>query len=426
MVDIWHHRGACRLCSSPRVERVVPLNSIPMSTPNLGMPGDEALARSIARERVPLDLYLCAECGLLQLLDIIDPAVLYTNFRYTTSISVGLPEHFRAMAAEVSERAGLEAGDLVLEIGSNDGTLLRAFAERGQRVLGVDPAVKAAQAATAAGVETLGTFFTKDLGRRIRSDHGAARVVICNNTLANIDEPGDLIEGVKTVLAEDGLFVFETSYGADVVAKTLIDTVYHEHLSYFTVAPLERFFAANGLDLVAVERIWTKGGSIRGFAQPAGGPRRRDPSVDALIAEETAAGLRTVAPYRSFRARLDRLRSDLTEIIGRAAPEGRLAAFGASVGGVTLISQLGLEDRLRNLYDDAPMSDALPTGEARNIPIKPSSALYEDRPEAVVILAWRYADRIAARHARYLDEGGRFLLPLPDVSEWGAKGTGSL
>ncbi len=416
MERFWRHRDTCRLCGSHDVEIAVPLRPIPLITPNMRLPGEAVDAGRAEKERVPLDLYRCRTCGHLQLLDIIDPRVHYAGFRYKTSISVGLPEHFRVMAQEVTARAAAGPSPFVLEIGSNDGTLLRAFAEQGAQVLGIDPAQETARAATASGIETIADFFSAEAGADIRRRRGPADIVVCNNTLANLDDLSDIIAGVKAVLADDGLFVFETSYGADVATKTLIDTVYHEHLSYFMVGPLARFLDADGLTLESVDRIWTKGGSIRCHVRRTAAGRAPDASVAALIKAETEAGLFTPAPYAAFSARLEQARRELDAMIAAAAPTGRLAAFGASVGSVTLISQFGLGGRLSAVYDDNPLDAAL-VGDGGDIPIKPGAALTDDRPEAVVILAWRYAEPIMKRHAAYTAAGGRFILMPPVIGD---------
>jgi SAM-dependent methyltransferase len=416
MSKLSFHRDTCRLCRSRDVELVTPLRPIPMATPNIALEAIGDTADALIRGTAPIDMYLCRECGHFQLLDVIDPEVMYLNFRYTTSISLGLPEHFRTMARDVLDWVGAAPGSSVLEVGSNDGTLLRAFQEQGMQVLGVDPAQKTAQAATASGVETLAAFFTAELGREIRRTRGPAPVVVCNNTLANIDEIDDLTDGIRAVLAPDGVFVFETSYGVDVARKALIDTVYHEHLSYFLVRPLDLFFARHGLELVEVEHIWTKGGSIRCYVQHQGGPRARRPSVDRMIAEEIAGGFDRPEPYQAFGRRVTEIREALHREIARVAPDGSaVAGYGASVGTVTLLHQFDLSHRLTALFDDNPLGDAL-SGPGYSIPILRSEEIYRLNPAATVILAWRYADPIIARHQRYLDGGGCFITPLPEVA----------
>jgi SAM-dependent methyltransferase len=409
----FHHRSSCRLCHSKDVEIVVPLAPIPIATPNVDLEAAKAKHAEVGGVAVPLDLYLCRACGHLQLLDVVDPEVQYRNFLYTTSISLGLPEHFQQLARDVLARIGTEG--LVLEIGSNDGTLLRAFKEQGCRVLGIDPAQKIAERATAAGLPTLPLFFNAATAADIRGTHGTARAVICNNTFANLDDLDDVIAGIRAILAEDGIFVFETSYGADVVTNTLIDTVYHEHLSYFMVRPLERFFTAHGLDLFDVQRMWTKGGSLRGFVQHRGGARPRSAAVAAMIAEEQALGLDRDAPFRRFRDKLSNIRQTLAGYGEAARKSGRpFVGYGASVGSVTLIQQFGLAASMSFLVDDKPLGPELHLpGCALRIELP--TALYEHKPEHVVILAWRYAGPIIAKHQKFLESGGKFVIPLPEI-----------
>jgi SAM-dependent methyltransferase len=352
----------------------------------------------------------------VQLLDVIDPEVQYNNFRYTTTVSLGLPEHFRKFAGDVIGVCGAAAGAFVVEVGSNDGTLLRAFKERGMKVLGIDPARKIAQHATESGVTTLATFFTGKLAREIRAEHGAADIVIANNTFANLDDLNDFAAAVRHLLAPSGVFVFETSYGADVVQKALIDTIYHEHLSYFMVAPLDRYFARHRLQMIDAQHIWTKGGSIRGMVQHAGAARRRSGSVDAMIAEEKRLGFEGKAPFERMNAAVAALRNEVSALISaRRAAGKRIAAYGASVGTVTLIQQFGLGNVLEFVADDNPLCESL-AGAGYRVPVLRSEAIYERKPDTIVILAWRYADPIIGKHQRFLAAGGEFVIPLPAVT----------
>jgi SAM-dependent methyltransferase len=415
MKPLFHRRADCRLCHSSAVEVVVPLAPIPVATPNVGaatVAGRSELAAALA----PLDLYLCRDCGHLQLLDVINPEVQYNNFAYTTAISLGLTEHFGRMADAVIAHAGLAPGDLVVEVGSNDGTLLRFFKERGMSVLGIDPARAIAAAATAAGIETIALFFTDELARRIRDERGPARVVISNNTFANLDDLDDPTAGIRRLLADDGLFVFETQHGADVIRRLLVDTIYHEHLSYFLVGPLVDFFARHGMELVAVEHLTTKGGSIRGYAQLAGGPHRPDGSVVTIAAQEAADSLDSPQSYRRFVDRLAQLRQRMSGAVAAETRAGRrIAGYGASVGTVTLVNQFELGRVLDFIADDKPLTQAL-LGPGYRIPVVAPDALYAQRPDLVVILAWRYAEPIMAKHRRYTEGGGRFVVPWPDFS----------
>jgi SAM-dependent methyltransferase len=416
MSSWFHRRNSCRLCESSDIECVVPLGETPIVTPNVDGSAAAAQFSGLQGLSVPLGLYLCRDCRHLQLLDVVDPDVQYNSFNYTTSISLGLPEHFRKFADEVITGSGVAPGALVLEIGSNDGTLLRAFKECGMKVLGVDPARKIAAQATANGTKTLATFYTEKLAGEIRAEYGPAEVAIANNTFANLDDLADFAAAVRGSLSPTGVFVFETQYGADVVEKTLIDTVYHEHLSYFMAAPLERYFKRHGLELIDLQRIWTKGGSIRGTAQFAGGPRPRAASVDALIASEKRAGYDGMAPFRKLAANVAAVKKEVAQAVESRLKAGkRLAGYGASVGAVTLIQQFQLGKVLDFIADDKPLCEQI-AGAGYRIPVLKSEAIYERKPDAIVVLAWRYTDPIVGKHPRFLASGGEFIVPLPKVS----------
>ncbi|MDO8606989.1 MAG: class I SAM-dependent methyltransferase [Phaeospirillum sp.] len=417
MKALSHHRSTCRLCGSPAVEMVVPLAPIPVATPNIGIAANGLDSLAMAATLVPLDLWLCRDCGHVQLLDIIDPEVHYNNFSYRTAISLGLGEHFKQMADSVGTRVNLQPGDLVVEVGSNDGTLLEPFQHAGATVLGIDPARETARLATERGIETLATFFTEELGHQIRARRGPAKVVVCTNTYANLDDIDGPTRGIRALMDETSLFVFETQHGADVIDRFLIDTIYHEHLSYFLVGPLVRFFRAHDMELVEVEHLPTKGGSFRGYVRLGSGTGEPSGSVAAFMAAEQAAGLHNPATYWPMSDRLTKARADLVEVIAHYRATGRpIAGYGASVGTVTLISQLNLAQSLDFIIDDKPLTEAI-IGPDYRIPVVSPQALTERNPACVIILAWRYAEPIIARNSDWRAKGGRFIVPLPTLVE---------
>lgn len=406
-------RAECRGCGGRNLDLVVKLNPLPLVSPNVGVePGEAA---EVSRVSVPADLHLCGDCGLLQLTAVIDPAFQYNKFKYVTTISVGLPEHFHKSAGETLARAGLPQLGRVLEIGSNDGTLLRTFGERGWKILGIDPAENAAAVARARDVPTIVGFFDAASAHDIRGRLGSADLVIANNTLANIDDLDEVARGLDAVLGTDGVFVFETSYGANVVCKTLLDTIYHEHLSYFMVKPLRAYFARHGFELFDVCEIPIKGGSIRGFVQRAGGSRAVSEHVAELIAAEESKGLYAQSAYRRMETAIEETRRKLEEILDSSHGAGAVAAYGASVGCVTLINQLGLAKDITCVFDDQPLLDGI-VGPDYDIPVVASHEIYNRHPALIVVLAWRYANLIMERHGAFHRAGGRFVLPLPEVT----------
>jgi len=416
MQNLFYVRHTCRLCHSDKQELVVPMAGMPIGTPNFQVP-NASVDDPVFRAAVPMALHLCRDCGHLQILHVGNPEVQYRNYVYTTSLSLGLREHFAGYANDVVSRFGIAPGSLVVELGSNDGSLLGYFKERGMRVLGVDPAVDIARRATEAGIETIGDFFTDVIGHRILQSHGAASVVIANNMIANVDNLDPLVIGVRDVLAPDGLFVFETQYGVDVTEKNLLDTVYHEHLSYFNIKPLIRFFARLGMELIDVQHIWTKGGSIRVTVQRAGGPKKPSAEVARFVAEEDRLGVDQPAYYAPYVKRIAAIRDELIAMADAAHARGQsVAGYGVSVGTTTLLPQFGLENKIDFLVDDDPKKGNVMAGPGYDIPILPPAALYERKPAFVVVFAWRYVDPIRAKHARYFAEGGKFVVPLPGIS----------
>jgi SAM-dependent methyltransferase len=406
------HRDTCRMCRGRNLQLILRMTPTP--------PGDHYITADrlqTPQPVYPLDVVMCADCGLAQLPDVVDPELLYRDYIYHTSISLGLVEHFDRYGAAVLERVSPAAQSLVVDIGSNDGTLLRAFATRGMRVLGVDPARDAARRANQAGLETLPTFFNADLAGELRAKRGPATIVTANNVFANVDDLDDLVGGISRLLAPDGVFVFETGYFPDLVRQSIIDNIYHEHLSYYSVAPLVKFFPRHGMKLVAVEHEPTKGGSIRGFVQLEGAPTPMSPGrLHDLLADESSGGFNRPAALRSFTDRIEQLKRDLSAMVAGLQADGRtVAGYGASVGVTSLLYYFDMGGVLPFLVDDNPVRHGRFTP-GQHIPVLPSSALYDRRPDDVLLLAWRYADPIMRKHQRYRESGGRFILPLPEIA----------
>lgn len=409
--DSCRRRSDCRLCGGTRLTLAFSLAPTPPA--NAFVP---ASALATPQARFPLDVFFCEDCAHVQLLDVVDPRILFEHYVYVSGTSPVFVKHFRDYAARISDRFGLGAGDLAIDIGSNDGTLLAAFKDLGLKVLGIDPAIEIANDATRRGIETIAGFFTPGLARKIRSDRGAARVVTANNVFAHADDLKGIVEGVRALLAPDGVFAFEVSYLVDVYENTLFDTIYHEHLAYHSVKPLRAFMAANGMHLFAAERVDSHGGSLRGFAQLKNGPRPEDGSIDTLVALEEGLGLDRAETIKGFARRIDALGRDLRDLLERLKADGkRIAGFGAPAKATTLLYHFGIgPETLDFIVDDSPLKQGLFTP-GMHIPVLPSSALFERKPDYALVLAWNFAQPIVEKNARFHEQGGRFIVPLPRI-----------
>jgi SAM-dependent methyltransferase len=398
-------RRDCRLCGSTELERVVELTPTP--------PANAFTARPEPQTAYPLELMLCGGCGHLQLHHVVDPQVLFRDYVYAAGTSPVFVAHFKDYAADAIARFGLKAGDLVVDVGSNDGTLLGFFKSSGLRVLGIDPAREIARRATDAGIPTMPEFLDVPMARKIRREHGRAHLVTANNVFAHVDDLAGFVAAVRELLAPDGVFIFEVSYALDVYEKTLFDTIYHEHLDYHTVKPLVGFLERAGLPLFAAERIPTHGGSLRGMA---GGGRGVDDTVRQRLAEEDEARIACATSWRAWSAKIEAVRDQLLSLLGALKAEGRsIAGYGAPAKATTLLGNFGLgAETLDFIADDSQLKQGLLTP-GSHIPVLAADALYERRPDYVVVLAWNFADSIIARHARFTEAGGRFIVPLPEV-----------
>lgn len=407
----YHRRSSCRLCGGTRLTEVLGLTPTPPA--NAFVPPAQANRQ---QECFPLDVFFCEGCGHVQLLDVVDPRILFGHYVYVSGTSSVFVRHLADYAADLLRKFPRDDKRIVVEIGSNDGTMLRAFQHAGRPVLGIDPAQEIAVAATKAGVPTVNGFFSLDLARKIRAEYGPAAVITANNVFAHIDDLAGAVEGVLALLAEDGVLAFEVSYLVDVYEKTLFDTIYHEHLDYHSVGPLIPFLRAHGLELIEAIRVPSHGGSIRLIAQVKGAARPVGPSVTAALAEEHRLGLDRSGTLKSFGDKIAAVGEELRRVLTAFRAEGkRIAGFGAPAKATTLMYHFGIgPDVIDFIIDDSPLKQGL-FSPGMHIPVLSSEAIAERKPDILVILAWNFAQSIIERHAAFRDGGGRFVVPLPHV-----------
>jgi SAM-dependent methyltransferase len=374
--------------------------------------------------RYPLDVAFCPDCSLVQILYSVPPARMFEEYFYYSSVSQTLVKHSRTHADQLIAERGLGPNSLVIEVASNDGYLLRNFVEADIPVLGIDPARGPAEAAEAIGVPTLQEFFGTDLAARLSSEGKRADVLLANNVLAHVPDLNGFVEGIATILADDGIAEIEAPYLKDLIDNLEFDTVYHEHLCYFSVTALDSLFKRHGLSLNAVRHLPVHGGSLR--LTVGRRPRVQD-SVRDYLQDEAATGLTTFDYYQGFADRVTEVRYSLLSMIeGLKAKGERLAAYGAAAKGTVLLNSVGIgPDVVDFVADKSPYKQGklLP---GVGIPIAPPERIVQEMPDHVLLLAWNVKDEILREQRAYLDAGGRFIVPIPSPVEAGREDLGAL
>jgi SAM-dependent methyltransferase len=412
MSQICQHRDTCRLCKSRNLTLVFELEPTPPA--NAFVKKDQLDKPQVT---FPLSVYFCNNCFHVQLLDVIDPRELFENYVYVSGTSPLFVNHFQEYSEFIIESYLHQHSPFVIDIGSNDGTLLEFFKTSGCRVLGIDPAREIANTATKKGIETLPVFFNNEIAKMIRTKYGSADVVTANNVFAHIDDLIGFIVSVRDLLTNDGIFVFEVSYLADVIEKTLFDMTYHEHLAYHSVMPLVSFFRENGMELVEVVRVNTHGGSLRGIVQLKGGPHKISQSVEDAIRIEKEMGLDKAITFQRFATKINELKEKFQTLVNNLKSEGKtIAAYGAPAKATTLMYHFGIGQEVVDfIVDDSPLKQGL-YSPGKHIPVLAPEAIYQKKPNYLIILAWNFADAIMKKHARYGSEIGHFIIPLPSLT----------
>lgn len=411
MTDIYHRRSTCRLCGNADLTLVLKLEPTPPANAFV-----KKVQLNNEQTCLPLDVFFCENCSHLQLLDIVNPKVLFENYVYVSGTSPIFIKHFEEYANDILTRYPQSKDSLIVDIGSNDGTLLRFFKQAGFNVLGIDPAKEIAENATKEGIKTLPIFFNYELSKLIRNEYGNAAIITANNVFAHVDDLGDFVKGIRNLLSQEGIFVFEVSYLADVIDKVLFDMIYHEHLSYHAVRPLIPFFESNGLQLIYAIRTNAHGGSLRGIVQLKGGSYKIADSVKKCVEQEERLRLDNAATYQEFERNITRQKEKLRTLLHKIKSSGKkIAAFGAPAKATTLMYHFGIGPKYIDfIADDNPLKQGL-FSPGMHIPVVPSNWIYKKKPDYLIILAWNFADSIMKKHSDFHENGGQFIIPLPEL-----------
>lgn len=400
----------CRFCNAPLVRTFVDLGVQPLANSYISSDQDRA-----SEAFYPLHVRVCDSCLLVQLPELASAKDIFSDYAYLSSASSSWLEHCRRFVGEISARFPLRKDELVVEVASNDGYLLRFFVEAGQRVLGIEPAANVAAIAEKAGVPSLARFFGLALADELVGRGQSAGLVVANNVLAHVPDINDFVKGFRRLLAPRGVLSVEFPHLLQLIRRNQFDTIYHEHFSYLSLAVVNRIFAAHGLRVFDVQQLTTHGGSLRVLACRDDDQRAVGPGVDAVLGLEAEAGLGAITAYASYTERVQQTKWALLDLlIGLRRAGKRIVGYGAPAKGNTLLNYCGIRtDLLDYTVDRNPLKQGklLP---GTHIPVRAPEAILTDRPDFVLILPWNLETEIVAEMSAIRGWGGRFIVPIPE------------
>lgn len=402
-------KKTCRLCGGASLERFLDLGEQPLANAFLSR-------ENFSKEkRYPLCVTRCTnpECGFVQLAHVVSPEELFSDYVYVSSTSPSFVKHFEEYAADIANRIDLK-DKLTLDIGSNDGILVKPLQKLGARALGVDPAASIAERANKEGLETLTGYFTESFAKKIAASRGPAMLITANNVFAHIDNLDDVMKGVKVLLSPQGLFVIEAPYLVDYVEKKLFDLTYHEHLSYIALRPLQVFFQKYDMHIVDVMKVETHGGSVRIMVANTDAHVPESPVVKHMIELEENKGLYSGETYKKFAESIFKNRTALQALLRDLKGKGKkIAGYGAPAKGNTLLNFMDIgEHTLEYIIDDNPLKQGL-YSPGMHVFIAPPERLAENPPDYLFILAWNFATPIMEKTKDFKARGGRYIIPVP-------------
>jgi hypothetical protein len=411
MADTIKKNSQCRICKSKKLEKFISLGKTPLANSFLKK-------QAFRNEKsFPLEVYFCNTCHLVQLIDIVSKEHLFSKYVYFYSKMPTASDHFTKYTQNVMKRFITDPqNDLVLEFGSNDGILLKAFQDNGcKKIIGVDPAKNIAKVANENGIPTIPDFFSSALAKKIEKTHGKAKVIIANNTVAHINDLHDMIKGILLLLDTKGVFVFEAPYLMDMFENLAYDSIYHEHLSYLAITPLTYFFDMYDMEIFDVEVVERQGISIRVFAS------RKDAYskakvVEELINKEKKTGLHKIKSYYSLAKKVEKSKEKLVKLLASLKKKNlKIAAYGSPARGNTVLNYCKLgPDILDFATEELPSKIGFYTP-GMHIPVMSIEDARNNPPNYYLMLAWNYKNSILAKEKKYIKQGGKFIIPVEGV-----------
>ena len=399
----------CRICNNTDLKEYLDLGNLPLANNLI------TEAEIPKEEKFPLKVLYCNNCSFSQLSIVVNPDIMFRNYLYKSSISNSFKEHCREIAEELHQDM-LKENELVVDIASNDGCLLKEFKAKGNKVLGIDPAINLAKIANEEGIETLPEYWNPELAKELKEKKGEAKVIIAINVFAHINDLHSMVEGVKIMLADNGYFIIESPHLMSLIEKTEFDTIYHEHLSYLSVKPLQELMKEHDLRIAKVKKVSIHGGSIRMYIEKKETKETSDGSTQKIIEEEKQMGLHNYESYVDFGNKVEKIKTDLNSLLKKLKNDGKtIAAFGASAKGNTLLNYSNIGKELVDfIVDDTPeKQNKLYPGV--HIPIVSRNKLMEKKPDYLLLLAWNFAKEMMEKTNDYKEQGGKYIIPIPEV-----------
>jgi len=403
-------RTNCRTCGSKNLKLILDLGKTALA--NDFLKPEDVPGYKIS---LPLRVVLCPDCSLVQLGDTVDPRILYSHYAYVTSTSKTMDTHLNKLMTHLLSAGRLGSGSKVLEIASNTGVFLKKFKEQGCEVLGIEPAGNIADVALATAIPTRKEFFNSETAKKLKTEWGAADLIMGRHVFAHIDDLKDLVAGLEAASHQETLIAFEVPYAVDFFEHTEYDTIYHEHLSYISVASIEALVKDSAFMLARVDHYPIHGGSILFQLRHRTSKIKPHASVAAALQNEKQMKLADPATWESFAQRVNLIRTELPAMLRKLKAEGkRIIGYGASAKGNTLLNTCALTtNELDYIIDNTPFKQGkIAPGSC--LPVRPPEMLLKDQPDYALLLAWNFAPEIIKRETEFQKRGGRFIIPIPE------------